>query len=125
MTTTQLALTPLERLQVREALQDHWREQVYRITDLSLSLHTSPDRDDDRDVDLVAVATALGGARLKLSEIEAAMRRLDDRSYGTCLACFSQIPYGLLIDEPARRDCRDCRDALRPGRRAAAVAHAG
>jgi len=45
MMDARVTLTPMERLQLREALQDRWRD-----------------------------------ARLRLAEIEQAMRRLDDRS---------------------------------------------
>src|SRR4051794_34133320 len=99
MSEPRVTLTPLERLQLREALQDHWREQVRRITQLSVDLHSALDDDGDGDgdgepcIDTAAVAVALSDARLRLAEIEQAMRRLDDRSYGRCSACLIPLPF--------------------------------
>jgi hypothetical protein len=107
-------LTPLERLHLREALQDRWRGEVRRITELSVVLHTAfEDSDADGDIDAaaVAVAVAVSESRLRLLEIEQAMRRLDDRSYGRCFGCLDRLPFTDLADEPERRHCGDCRHA--------------
>jgi len=82
MNPTRTTLTPLERLQLRDALQDRWRDQVRRITELSIALHGGLDGDDEQDVDAAAVAVSISDARLSLAAIERAMRGLDDRSYG-------------------------------------------
>src|SRR3954447_7225351 len=116
MSETRVTLTPLERLQLREALQDRWREQVRRITELSVDLHSAlDDADDETCIDTAAVAVALSDARLRLVEIEQAMRRLDDRSYGRCFACLIPLPFSDLMGEPDARHCTDCRrsDATR------------
>ena len=126
MSEPRVTLTPLERLQLREALQDRWREQVRRITELSVDLHSALDDDGDGEpcIDSAAVAVALSDARLRLVEIEQAMRRLDDRSYGRCFACLIPLPFTHLVDEPDARHCTDCR---RSGatRKIPAIADAG
>ena len=112
MTEPRVTLTPLERLQLREALQDRWRDHVRRITELSVDLHTALDDADDLcDLDPAAVAVLLSDARLRLVEVEEAMRRLDDRSYGRCFACLIPLPFADLMDEPDARHCVDCRRA--------------
>jgi RNA polymerase-binding transcription factor DksA len=111
MTTISEELTPLERLRLRDLLQDSWRDEVRRITELSLELHTALDPAADCDVVPESVAAALSEARLRLGEIERAMSRLDDRSYGRCAACFGTIPYCALVDDPAGRYCDECRSA--------------
>jgi len=80
MMDARVTLTPMERLQLREALQDRWREEVRRITELSVDLHGVFDDRNDVPLDTAAIAAALCDARLRLAEIEQAMRRLDDRS---------------------------------------------
>ena len=111
MTQSLVAFTPLERLQLRENLQDLWREHVRRITELSIDLHTALDAADDNDIDAAVVGAALSDARLRLVETEQAMRRLDDRSYGRCHACLMPLPFTHLVDEPDARHCSDCRAA--------------
>src|SRR3954453_16768068 len=111
MSETRVTLTPLERLQLREALQDRWREQVRRITELSVDLHSALDDADEDEpwIASVAVAFALSDARLRMVEIEQAMRRLDYRSYGRCFACLIPLPFTDLVEEPEARHCIDCR----------------
>jgi RNA polymerase-binding transcription factor DksA len=111
MTEPRVVLTPLERLQLRETLQDRWRDQVRLITELSVDLHTvlGNDDDDESDIDAAAVAVAVSHARLRLGEIEQAMRRLDERSFGRCFSCLSPLPLSDLVSEPEARHCADCR----------------
>jgi DnaK suppressor protein len=124
MATSSLALAPLERLRLREELQDRWRDQVRRITELSLDLHSAFERDEDRNIDPAAVAIALSESRLRLGDIEEAMRRLDDHSYGSCLACSAPVAYPELMAEPERRYCGEC-DRSASSIRSTAAAHAG
>lgn len=125
--TVSTSLSPLERLQLRDSLQDRWRDQVERITELSVDLHTA--LDDQRDVtvelvDTTAIATALSAARLRLVEIEQAMQRLDDRTFGRCSACLMPIGLEVLADLPESRHCAECRTAGTPSR-VTAMAQAG
>jgi len=111
-------LTPVERLQLRDALQDRWREQVRQITLLSLARH---DREDAKGgglpTDIPSEGSSLDSsihrARARLEDIEQAMRRLDDRSYGHCLGCGEQIGFTRLFQTPEETSCERCpRDAV-------------
>jgi hypothetical protein len=112
--TVEASLSPLERLHLRDALQDRWRTEVERITWLSVDLHTALDDGwgpNPDPVDPTPIATALSEARLHLAEIEDAMRRLDDRSYGRCGACLMPIGLARLSEHPESRYCTECRPA--------------
>jgi len=106
-------LTPLERLQLRDALQDRWREQVRQITLLSLARY---DFEDAEQVSLAAGALteessldwSIARARARLEDLEKAMRRLDDRSYGRCLRCGEPIGFTRLAQTPEESNCGNC-----------------
>lgn len=103
-------LTPLARLQLREALQDLWRDQVRRITLLSLSMYDDLDAAEPTALTAPgatpgAVDAALAEARALLAELEAAMRRLDEGQYGRCLQCGSTIGYDQLTSDPLATRC--------------------
>jgi len=84
VTDTQHVLSPLERLQLRDALQDQWRDQVRLITELSVELHTALGDDRTDEFNRAAgLSYEIGEARLRLTEIEEAMRRLDQTAVGS------------------------------------------
>jgi len=109
-------LSPLDRLHLREQLQDRWRDEVRRITELSVDLHTAFDGDVLRP-DAVGLAEAITRSRLHLVDIEDAMHRLDDRSYGTCAACDVTLSMEWLAERPEARHCEQCRTAAGAPRR--------
>jgi RNA polymerase-binding transcription factor DksA len=104
-------LTALERLRLRDALQDLWREQVREITELSLGIRdhaeSAPAGARTRTLQ-PATMRALIGARESLEEIERATRRLDDRSYGRCVRCGLWMSMDWLLDRPNRQLCSSC-----------------
>jgi DnaK suppressor protein len=51
---------------------------------------------EDRDLD---------AAERDVDDVERALNRLDDGTYGTCEVCGATIPEDVLADEPARRTC--------------------
>lgn len=53
-------------------------------------------------------AALLGQAREQLAAVEAALRRLDDGSYGVCQRCGQQIGDGRLAARPAALTCVRC-----------------
>ena len=55
------------------------------------------------------VAALADAAREDLAEIQAALARLADGSYGTCQACGQQISPERLSARPAARTCVGCR----------------
>jgi hypothetical protein len=107
-------LTPLQRLHLREVLQDLWRVQVRQITLLSLA------RYDDLETEDATAGMAGGGgsvqfdqplaqARETLERLESAMRRLDDGSHGRCRTCGSAIGFAALMVDPLLSSCLRCR----------------
>jgi RNA polymerase-binding transcription factor DksA len=55
----------------------------------------------EREKDL----SILEGLENDMAEIEAALQRLDDGTYGTCEICGADIDDALLAEDPARRTC--------------------
>jgi RNA polymerase-binding transcription factor DksA len=53
-------------------------------------------------------AALAGDARRHLGEIDAALRRLDDGSYGTCVSCGGAISAARLAARPAAAACITC-----------------
>lgn len=49
-------------------------------------------------------------ASLRLNEIDAALERMEDGTYGTCMNCNQEIPVARLEVEPAAEFCVDCQD---------------
>jgi DnaK suppressor protein len=47
-------------------------------------------------------------------EIRAALRRIEEGSYGTCLMCKASIPFDFLARRPTARLCLHCRKILKP-----------
>lgn len=93
-------LTPIQRMLLRDLLHTTWRDHVSELTDLAVRFHAHEDAD---------VAVELAAVRRRLVDVEAALDRLDSRSYGRCDACDRTIPFELLEAEPATLYCRRCR----------------
>jgi DnaK suppressor protein len=49
---------------------------------------------------------------VELSDIDAAMRRMDDGSYGNCQSCGADIGIDRLVAYPVARRCIDCKQAF-------------
>ncbi|MDQ2651374.1 MAG: hypothetical protein M3Z03_17690 [Actinomycetota bacterium] len=43
----------------------------------------------------------------ELTDVERALQRLDEGSYGTCEVCNAALPDDVLADEPALRRCQE------------------
>jgi len=60
-----------------------------------------------------AMSRATGEKRRRLlRDIESALERIEDESYGDCLECGEPIAQGRLEANPAARHCIDCAEAL-------------
>ena len=53
----------------------------------------------------------------ELSEIEAALARLADGTYGTCVECAAPIPFARLHANPSAARCIPCQERLEAGTR--------
>jgi DnaK suppressor protein len=117
------SLTAAERGTLEKQLQD--RRRVLRA-ELRAKLNTQDNpallglRSRMDEIDDWAVAdleTALEVAEVardaeELQAVEAALRRIADGTYGTCLECGTPIPYARLAVNPAAPRCIACQEEL-------------
>jgi DnaK suppressor protein len=94
-----LRLTPVQRIMLRDLLNDSWRKHVVDITNLAVRFHTREE---------ASVAASLAAVRRRLVDVESALERLDSGSYGRCDGCERRIPFELLEAAPDCRYCRRC-----------------
>ena len=105
-----------ELTQYREQLTQQWRSQVDEITRLSIAALDAQDREghSGSGTEAQQVATRLlAAARHQAEETEAALRRLDDGSFGRCGQCSEPIPAARLEVLPAARYCVPCQSRRR------------
>jgi RNA polymerase-binding transcription factor len=102
-----------ERLpEYRAFLEEQWRQQVATIVELSYAALSpaqgEPDDDGSRAETFRLNTGLLAAARQQLEEIEAALARVDDGSYGVCGGCGEPIVPERLGILPAARYCVAC-----------------
>jgi len=104
------ALAVLRRELCGEVLRQlvHGDEQAALVADLS-------DRADAHMLEREAAESALARAHETVIEIEQALGRLDDGSYGLCERCRGAIPLERLLAIPQVRTCVGCADARAGG----------
>ena len=93
------------RVMLTDGLADHLRN-LERNDALATTLKA--DRDDDvaRDHETARLASDL--ARDAIADIERALGRMDDGTYGTCARCQRPIPFERLEAIPQSRHCVAC-----------------
>lgn len=94
-------LTPL-----RTMLLDHRQSRLDQIQ--GLSQYAGP---RDQRLDTATRRRMLLAARAALDEVEAALHRCDEGSYGWCAGCLSTIPTSHLMAYPQMRYCLRCTSA--------------
>ena len=105
----------------RSALADLHRRTTERLTALTgdhagmveASKDSNADDEHDPEGSTIAfersqVGALVAEARSQLAEIEAALGRLDDGTYGTCEVCGRPIPEARLEARPVARTHVDC-----------------
>jgi RNA polymerase-binding transcription factor DksA len=116
------ALSPAQRAELELALRA--RQQALRA-DVGSKLRTQDDprlvglRNRMEDTDDWAVADAMAAHDItlvsrdlaELAEVEQALARLADGSYGECADCEGTIPYARLAAYPSARRCVACQEA--------------
>ncbi len=108
-------------MEARERLDDEHRQTRARLASLTTdyesviaaSLDTNADDEHDPEGHTIAFERSQIGAlaqqvRHHLSEIEAAIERLDAGTYGMCERCGQPISKARLEALPAARTCIDC-----------------
>jgi DnaK suppressor protein len=97
-------LTPLQRLQLRDRLQELWRAQVEIISTAGVRFQLAA-QGRGSDSSRALVEDRLAVARVRLTELEAAMRRMDARRYGTCDRCHQPMTFDELLAMPEKTSC--------------------
>lgn len=91
-----------DRTAIRSLLDEHRNARLDQIKALTF---TDP---QDSELDPQARRRALLGARLTVDEIDDALLRLQDGSYGVCLGCGVPIVPERLFTVPYTRYCTTC-----------------
>lgn len=97
------------------------RDATSRLEQLTAELDTltearrSESDDDEHDPEGVTLSSEwsrlsglLDGAKENLAEIDAALERWDEGTYGVCDSCGKPIPHGRLEARPFARECVPC-----------------
>lgn len=88
-------------------------ESIYESSELSLSQITDEVRDSADEAvasETVDINASLANFRKQeLDDIDAALRRIDENTYGICVDCGVDIEFGRLIAFPAAKRCLDCK----------------
>ena len=80
---------------------------------VAASLDTNADDEHDPEGATIAfersqIGALVAQARAHLAEVDLAVERLDDGTYGTCERCGDPIPAGRLEARPTARSCVAC-----------------
>ncbi|MFI0508259.1 TraR/DksA family transcriptional regulator [Streptomyces sp. WSLK1-5] len=93
---------PRERLTAHEALQRLHHERASRLTQLRAIAEAGPDAEEQ------VMSAQKDTVRRVLSQIEAAVARVQDGTYGVCLTCAKPIPVERLEILPYTPSCVPC-----------------
>jgi DnaK suppressor protein len=121
---TQTHLTTLRQLldyRLHELRSEVDERQESGFEPVPAGTHEVVDRKDEAAQDQLAelaIAELRRDAR-ELGQIRAALRRLDDGSYGDCLGCGEPIPLARLLVQPAAERCAACQAVHERGTRIA------
>lgn len=106
---------------VLAAERERTLQQIARLThdfDAVVEASLDSNADDEHDPDGATIAfersqvdAILQQAKRHLAEIDAARRRLDEGTYGTCENCGRPIAPGRLEARPTARTCIECASA--------------
>ena len=101
-----------------EAERDETRERLANLTDdygamVAASRDSNADDEHDPEGATIAfersqIAALVGQAQLHVVEIDAAIKRLESGTYGTCEVCGGAIGEGRLEVRPVARACIQC-----------------
>lgn len=99
-------------LEQRERLERKKAELTARLERVTANLRRGHDPDSKeraKELEDSEVVDALGNeARLEISKITEALRRMDSNEYGICDGCGLDIDKGRLEAHPYARKCIDC-----------------
>jgi RNA polymerase-binding transcription factor DksA len=96
---------------LRALRSDLEQQRSFRIDQLRQLTRLLQDPGTDDDAHISVALTLRSAATSVLADVEAALRRIHDRSFGTCPACGTPIPLSRLQALPMTRWCRPCQQA--------------
>jgi len=99
-------LTIAQRMCLRDLLDEEWRAQVRQLTGLATAYHSAESAGDAPGAEQLSAALAV--VRRRLIDVEAALARLDSRTYGLCDGCDRGLPFEQLEMNPLARFCTRC-----------------
>lgn len=99
-------LTPAQRICLRDLLDEQWRAQVRQLTGLATAYHSAEAGADSHAA--AELSAALAVVRRRLIDIEAALARLDSKTYGLCDSCDRRLPFEQVEMNPLARFCTGC-----------------
>jgi len=116
-------VTSIDTERFRTALLDERRRVEHALATLRDEHRGSLDDEVEEigasDNHLAETATATLGREIDytlgensgqvLADIDSALKRIDDGTYGTCVSCGNEIPLGRLEAHPAASLCIDCK----------------
>lgn len=101
--------------EVQATLEEQWRERVDEISRLSVQLYAlrdgeaaEPDAAGNQAIEQAMIERQLAAARRAAADIEAALRRLADGTYGVCERCERPVARERLEALPHARLCAPC-----------------
>ncbi len=102
------------------ALRARLEALTHRVDDLEAELRQPLDADfEEQAVDLQddeAIAALENAGRGEIARIRAALARLDDGTYGTCVTCGDSIAPARLAAVPTAMQCAGCAGATKSHR---------
>ena len=117
-------MTSIDTYRFREALLEERKRVEHALATLRDQHPGSPDEEVEElpatsDNHLAETAAATLGREIHytlgensghvLVDIDAALKRIDEGTYGTCVSCGNEIPLGRLEAHPAASLCIDCK----------------
>jgi RNA polymerase-binding transcription factor DksA len=91
---------------IRQLLEDHRAAQLDQIKAMTFA------HPDDSDLDPGARMRAMSAAKRTLDEIDQAVLRLLDGTYGACAGCAAPVMVERLLAVPYTRYCVPCASAV-------------
>lgn len=99
-------LTTAQRMCLHDLLDEEWRAQVRQLTGLATAYHSAESAGDEKGAEQLSAALAV--VRRRLIDVEAALARLDSRTYGLCDGCDRRLPFEQVEMNPLARFCTRC-----------------
>ncbi|MDQ1747621.1 MAG: DnaK suppressor protein, partial [Frankiaceae bacterium] len=99
-------LSTAQRICLHDLLDEEWRAQVRQLTGLATAYHSAESTGDTAAAEQLSAALAV--VRRRLVDVEAALARLDARTYGECGGCDRRLPFEQLEMNPLARFCTRC-----------------